>query len=423
MSDRDVDVLVVGAGPAGLSAAAELARAGVRRVEVLDREPEAGGIPRHSRHTGYGLRDLRRVLTGPQYARRLLAVAQDAGVTVRVATTVTGWAPPGPDGRRAITVTAPTGLESIAAGAVLLATGARERPRAARLVPGDRPAGVYTTGELQQAVLAKGGAGVAGRHAVVIGAEDVSYSAVMTLGHAGIEVVAMITDLPRAQSYPALAAAALLRYGVRAVTGATVAQVIGRDRVEAVELRHADGRTARIACDTVVFTGDWIPDHELARRAGLAMDAGTRGPVVSGRWATSMPGVFAAGNLVHPVATADVCALGARAAAGCVLQYLSASPPQPTATEVSVVAEPPLRWVVPQLVVPGDRPPDQFLIWPDAAVERPVLRAVQAGRLLHEQRLGRVLAPRRVAAISAGWVSAVDPDPGTGPVTLSLSPS
>jgi thioredoxin reductase len=435
---RDVDVLVVGAGPAGLTAAAELARAGVRRVEVLERELEAGGIPRHSHHTGYGMRDLRRVLTGPQYARRLLGSAQDAGVAVRLGATVTGWASPGPNGRRTVTVTAPAGLESITAGAVVLATGARERPRAARLVAGDRPAGVYTTGELQQAVLARhtGRAGRAGGgpagpwagiRAVVIGAEDVSYSAVMMLGHAGARVVAMVTDLPQMQSYPVFAVGALLRYGVRAVTDATVTRVIGRERVEAVELRHADGRTARIACDTVVFTGDWIPDHELARRAELAMDAGTRGPVVSSSWATSLAGVFAAGNLVHPVATADLCALGARAAAGCVLEYLSPTrptrPTRPTARtgspEVPVQVEPPLRWAVPQQVAPGARPPGRFLIWADREVPRPVLRVVQAGRMLHEQRLGRVMVPRRALPVVPGWVSGVDPH--AGPVTVSVT--
>ena len=424
-TERSVDVLVVGAGPAGLSIAAALASAGVPAVEVVEREPEPGGIPRHSRHTGYGLRDLHRALTGPQYAGRLLAAAGDAGVRVRVASTVTGW---GTDGNRALELTAPTGLERITAGAVVLATGARERARAARLVPGDRPAGVFTTGELQQAVEA--GLPI-GRRAVVVGAEHVSYSAVLTLRHAGVQVAAMVTELPRPQSYPVFAAGSLLRLGVRAVTGTTLTRVLGADRVEAVELRHAAGRTALLGCDTVVFTGGWIPDHELARRGGLELDDGTLGPVVGAGWRTSLPGVFAVGNLVHPVATADVCVLGARSAAAAVLDRwrrqvgagggAGEAWAAPAGAEVRVRAERPLRWVVPQRVSPSGPPPDRFLIWADAEVARPVLRVVQAGRVLHEQRLGRRLVPNRAVELPATWVSRTDPAPHSGPVTLTLA--
>ncbi len=143
-----VDVVVVGAGPAGLSAAAELRRLGAGSVLVADREAAAGGVPRHSWHTGYGLRDLRRVMTGPDYARALVDAAVAAGAELRLGTTVTGVASPaGP-----VMMTSASGVETVQAAAVLLATGCRERPRAARLVPGDRPAGVMTTGELQQRV-------------------------------------------------------------------------------------------------------------------------------------------------------------------------------------------------------------------------------------------------------------------------------
>jgi NADPH-dependent 2,4-dienoyl-CoA reductase/sulfur reductase-like enzyme len=141
------DVVVVGAGPAGLSAAIELRRLGLGSVLVADREAEAGGVPRHCFHSGYGLRDLRRVMTGPAYARTLAGTAVAAGAELRLGTTVTCV-----DGARAVTMTSSRGIETVPARAVLLATGCRERPRAARLVPGDRPAGVMTTGELQQRV-------------------------------------------------------------------------------------------------------------------------------------------------------------------------------------------------------------------------------------------------------------------------------
>src|SRR4051794_36445163 len=160
-------VLIVGAGPAGLSAAAELARTGRGDVLVLEREAEAGGIPRHSHHTGFGRRDLHRILTGPGYARRLVDRAAGAGAGIRTSAMVTGWAEDG-----SAEVTSPDGRFRVDAGAVLIATGARERPRSGRLVPGDRPDGVFTTGQLQNHVHRSRGR--PGRRAVVVGAELVS---------------------------------------------------------------------------------------------------------------------------------------------------------------------------------------------------------------------------------------------------------
>ncbi|HEY5151745.1 MAG TPA: FAD-dependent oxidoreductase, partial [Mycobacterium sp.] len=163
-----VDVAIVGGGPAGLAAAADLAARGLE-VVVLERESAAGGIPRHSDHLGYGIRDLRTVLTGPAYARRLVQRAGEAGAQIRTETMVTGWA-----GQRTLETTSPRGRELIDAGAVILATGARERPRSARLIPGDRPSGVYTTGHLQNVVNIAHR--TVGSRAVIVGAELVSYS-------------------------------------------------------------------------------------------------------------------------------------------------------------------------------------------------------------------------------------------------------
>ena len=313
-------VVVVGAGPAGLSAAVELRRLGAGPVLVADREPEPGGVPRHSWHTGYGLRDLRRVMTGPAYARSLVSAALAAGAELRTGTTVTGWTT-GPDGSHAVTMTSPAGRETVEAAAVLLATGCRERPRTARLVPGDRPAGVMTTGELQQRVYL-GGERLAGR-ALVVGAEHVSFSAALTLAHAGADVVALVTEYERQQSYAAFRFGAAVRWRVPVWTSSAVRRIAGRGRLEGVEVADVRTGAARfVPCEVVVFTGDWIPDHELARLAGLAMDPGTRGPAVDTTLATSLAGVFAAGNLVHAAETADIAALSGRHAARHIAAFL-----------------------------------------------------------------------------------------------------
>ena len=413
MSDllaRAVDVLVVGAGPAGLSAAMELARAGAGVVEVLDREQRPGGIPRHSHHTGYGLRDLHRAMTGPAYARRRTDLALEAGAWLRTGVTATGWAGP-----LTLETVSPGGLELITARAIVLATGARERPRSARLVPGSRPSGVYTTGQLQQAVYVHHQR--VGTRAVVVGAEHVSFSAALTLQHGGVRVAAMVTDLPRQQSYLAFRVAAAARYRFPLLTGSALTRLLGHPRLEAVEVRRPDGRLEVIEADTVVFTGDWIPDHELARRGALAIDPGTRGPSVDTALRTSRPGVFAVGNLLRGVETADVVALEGAAVSAQVLGHLSGAVPEP---DVAVRAEHPLRWVAPNRVGPTGPPPPRgrFVVWSTEFVARPVLEVRQGPRLLHRQRSGLTLVPNRPVDVSARWGSRVDLD--AGPVTVSL---
>ena len=129
MSNVHVAVAIVGGGPSGLTAAATLAPKVDGNVLVIEREAETGGIPRHSDHPGYGMRDLKRFMSGPAYARRLTGMAQDAGAVLETEAMVTGWS-----GERALHITSPRGLRTVTADAVVLATGARERPRPARLV-------------------------------------------------------------------------------------------------------------------------------------------------------------------------------------------------------------------------------------------------------------------------------------------------
>lgn len=435
----NVDVLVVGAGPAGLAAAIELRRLGIGRVLVVDREQAAGGIPRHSAHTGYGLRDLHRVLTGPAYARHYANAAAGAGAEIRTGTTVTGWAgsqptalagnqPTGPAGDltgdrpgvRSVTVTSPAGLETIDAAAVLLATGCRERPRPARLIPGDRPPGVMTTGELQQRVYL-GGERLPGR-ALVLGAEHVSFSAMVTLAHAGADVVALVTEQPRQQSYAVFPLAAAVRWRVPVWTSTAIRRVIGRSDLAGVELADLrTGATRVVECDTLVLTGDWIPDQELARAAGIGIDPGTRGPAVDTALESCVSHVFAAGNLVHAAETADVAALGGRHAARHIAAALHDPPAgarRLPARRVPVTVAAPLRWISPNAVrVPLVPPPrGRFLLRSEIFRRHARLEVRQDGRLLATARAS--LVPARPVRLDAGWLARVDP--AGGPVRVLL---
>lgn len=390
------DVLVVGAGPAGLATASHLAAAGVS-VLVVDRDDAPGGVPRHADHPGFGLRDRRRPQRGPAYAAALLDEAVREGAEVVPGTTVTSVSPDG----RTVALTSPTGREILSPAAVVLATGCRERPRSALLVPGSRPAGVYTTGWLQRAVhLAHEPVGT---RAVVIGAEHVSYSAVVTLAEAGCRTVAMVTEQPRTTTFAAFDVAARARYRFRLLTRTTVTAIIGRDRVTAVEVTAA-GRTTRIPCDTVVFTGDWIAEHTLGREMGLAM--GSRGPLVDQGLRTSAPGVVAAGNLVHAAAPAEACAADGATAAASVLAWLDdeAWPPG-----VPVLAGPDLAWCTPGRITPRGVGP----VTVEAArpLRAPEFRLEQDDRVLWRGRRPWAM-PTRPLSLPADWQPRVDPTGG-----------
>lgn len=407
-----VAVAIIGGGPAGLTTAATLAPLVGGGVLVIEREAETGGIPRHSDHPGYGIRDLKRFINGPAYARRLTQTARDAGARLETQAMVTGWA-----GERRLQITSPLGRRVVEADAIVLATGARERPRPARLIPGDRPDGVYTTGQLQNLVHLHHAP--VGSRAVVIGAELVSWSAVMTLREAGCATVAMISAYPHSEAYAAfrIPGRALLKRPV--LTRTRVVSIDGKDRVRSVTVQNLDtGARSTIECDTVVTTGDWIPDHELARLGGIELDSGTRGPLVDANLRTTTPGVFAVGNLLHPVDTADGAALDGRHVAPKIADWLRTKSIVPQG--IRVRAARPFRWVAPQLITPdgavaarGD-----LLLWTDVFRRAPKLRAVQDGRTLAEKRTPWPAAPGRV--YRAPWALVAGADPAGGDVTIEL---
>jgi thioredoxin reductase len=408
-------VAVVGGGPAGLAAAVELRRRGLSEVVVLEREGEAGGIPRHARHQGFGLRDLRRPLTGPAYARRWADLARKAGAEVLEETMVTGCAPSNEAGPGALELTSPRGRSTLKPAAIVLATGCRERPRSAQLVPGSRPAGVMTTGMLQQLVYLRGMP--AGRRALVVGAEHVSFSAIPTLAHGGARTIALTTELPRHASIAAFRIGARLRYGVPVWTRTRVSAIRGRGRVEEVELTNADtGAVRSVECDTVVFSADWIPDHELAVMAGAELDPATRGPAVDSALRSSRPGVFAAGNLLHGAEQADVAALSGRHAAAGVVRYLEDG--RWPEKRVPIVCKPPLGWIAPNVVAGPDAPPrDRFALRAHDFLRAPSIEIVQGESAVWSGRLARLM-PGRSTRIPHGWTARVDP--GGGEVTMRL---
>jgi Pyridine nucleotide-disulphide oxidoreductase len=203
-------------------------------------------------------------------------------------------------------------------------------------------------------------------------------------------------------------------------TRSRIVGIEGRGRVRAAVIENLEtGSRVRVDCDTVVFTGDWIPDHELARTGGLAMDPATRGPLVDAGLRTSSPGVFAVGNLLHPVDTADGAALDGRHVAAAVTGWLERRDEPPKA--VRIRTDGPFRWVAPQLVSPGGgvAARGDLLFWVDEYRRLPRLRAVQDGRTLATRRTLWPAAPGRV--YRAPWPLVAGADPAGGDVTISFA--
>ena len=294
------DVVIVGAGPTGLAAATELKKMGIKRVLVLDRESEAGGIPRHCGHPPFGLLEFHRVMTGPSYAKRLVALAEDVGVEVSTKTTVISL-----DSGGRLNVVSPAGKGELKAKRVLLATGTRETPRSARMVSGSRPLGICTTGTLQSMVYLKNL--IPFRRPLVIGTEIVSFSALLTCRKAGIQPVAMLEEQPRPTvRWPIHHAARL--FGVELFVRTGIINILGKDRVKAVLVSDNNGNRREIICDGVLFTGRFTPESSLVRMGHLDLDLKTDGPRVDQFGRCSDPSYYAAGNLLNqPVEVAGKC--------------------------------------------------------------------------------------------------------------------
>ncbi len=294
------DVAIIGGGPAGLAAATELRKNGIKRVVVLDRETEAGGIPRHCGHPPFGIVEYKRVLTGPSYAKRVVATAVDAGVEIVLKTTVTAL---GREGR--LTIISPDGPGELQAKRVILATGTRETPRSARMVSGQRALGICNTGTLQSMVYLKNR--IPFKHPVVVGTEIVSFSALFTCKKAGIRPVAMLEEGPRTTVMWPINYSSKL-FGVPLFLNTAIIDIKGHERVESIRISDKNGNEKELTCDGVLFTGGFTPESSLVRMSHLKLNQGTGIPIVDQYGRCSDPVYYAAGNvLLKPVKVAGKC--------------------------------------------------------------------------------------------------------------------
>lgn len=339
MNPREIDVLIIGGGPAGVAAALALRQQGVARVVLLEREAELGGATRHCSHSPFGMLEYHRVFIGSAYGRRLAADAQQAGVEIRTQHSVVYF-----DGDASVLVSSPRGVETLSARRIITATGARETPRSARLLSGERPIGVITTATLQAYVAFHGL--MPFRRPLIVGSELVSMSAILTCLSQAARPVALI----EAQSH--LIARAPICWlphllGIPVHRQTTLVDIQGGDRVEAVTLQT--GTVLRqLACDGVLLTGQFIPEAALFLLPPYGVQQGSAGPLIDQDGRLANPLHFAAGNVLRGIETGGWAFREGRAVGRAVAADLRNGPAQEQAIPVAHAA--PVKLVVPGAV-------------------------------------------------------------------------
>ncbi len=292
------DVAVIGGGPAGLAAA--LAAAEYADVTIIERDSELGGILQQCIHNGFGNFIFKKMMTGPEYAHHFIDKVRKAGIDVMLNSSVIEI-----EGKsKKIVVASPSVMEEIGAKAIVLAMGCRERSRAQILIPGTRPAGVYTAGTAQRLINIDGV--MPGSRVVILGSGDVGLIMARRLTLEGAEVEGVYEIMPEPGGLTRNIAQCLDDYGIPLHLSHTVTDIKGKERVEGVTVSKVDGNmhpiggTERfVPCDTLILAVGLIPENELSKQAGIAMDGRTGGAYVDEHMETSVPGIFACGNVVH----------------------------------------------------------------------------------------------------------------------------
>jgi NADPH-dependent 2,4-dienoyl-CoA reductase/sulfur reductase-like enzyme len=370
------DVVIVGGGPAGLAAAVS-AKKQQAKVAILERNGELGGILEQCIHAGFGLHVFKEELTGPEYAERFIDQVEDLDIDVFLNTMVLDITKD-----RHVSAICGEGVLHFEAGAVVLAMGCRERTRGAIRIPGDRGAGVFTAGIAQRYINLENMK--PGTKAVILGSGDIGLIMARRLTLEGIEVEGVYEIMPYPNGLYRNIINCLDDFGIPLHLSTTITRINGKDRVHSVEVAKVDehrqpipGTEREIACDTVLLSVGLIPENELSRKAGVALDPVTKGPVVDENLETEVPGIFACGNVLHVHDVVDYVTAEAEEAGEKAALYAKNALKKSDAS-VAVHAEGPVRYTVPEFVDPEDGADKKIKFRVGAPIEKGVT-VIKAG--------------------------------------------
>ncbi len=392
------DLAVIGGGPAGMAAAVEAAKDSAGRVLILERDKELGGILNQCIHNGFGLHYFKEELTGPEYAQRFAEQVKEGNIEVMTDTMVLDIT----EDKTIYAVNTQKGYQQIKAKAIVLAMGCRERTRGAIGIPGERPAGVFTAGTAQRYLNMEGY--LVGKRAVILGSGDIGLIMARRLSLEGAKVLACVELMPYSNGLNRNVVQCLHDFDIPLYLSHTITRITGSPRVESVTISKVDekripGTEITFDCDTVLLSVGLIPENEVAKTAGIALDPRTKGPVVYENMETSIEGIFAAGNTVHVHDLVDYVTAESQRAGRCAAEYVKGG--RQSQGELAVTTGNAVNYTVPQKIHLPTQKPVEIFFRVAAPMENKaiVVTAAETGEeLLRLKRLH--LAPGEMEKIS-----------------------
>ena len=395
-----VDVLVIGAGPAGMAAAIAAKEAGIENLLVLEREQNMGGILRQCIHNGFGLHRFKEELTGPEYAQRDIDKVNELGIEVRTGTTVLSI-----DEDRFVTaVSREKGIQLFEAGAIILAMGCRERPRGALATPGTRCAGIYSAGTAQKFVNLEGY--MPGKRCVILGSGDIGLIMARRMTLQGAKVLACVELMPYSSGLNRNIVQCLQDYDIPLYLSHTVIDIQGKDRLSGVTVAEVDanrqpipGTEKHFDCDTLLLSVGLIPENELTEMAHVEMSPLTSGAIVDDSLQTSKEGIFACGNVLHVHDLVDFVSAESFKAGKAAAEYVQGKKRE--GTYINLKDGDGVRGVVPQKLLKPDGEAEtvQVMFRPAGVYQNATVRVMDGEReVLKQKKL--IFTPGEMAEIN-----------------------
>ena len=391
MTEIPVDIIIIGAGPAGLAAAIAAKKAGIDSLIVFERDEIPGGILNQCIHTGFGLHRFKVELTGPEYAHRDIVEAEKLGIDIRLGITVLDL-----NQDKIVTcISHEKGLEKYKAKAVILAMGCRERPRGALATPGTRPAGVYAAGTAQKFLNMQGY--MPGKNIVILGSGDIGLIMARRMILQGANVLACVEIMPYSSGLNRNIVQCLEDFKIPLYLEHTVVDIKGKNRLESVTVVKEDssrtpipGSEFEIPCDTLLLSVGLIPENELTNCANAQISRVTSGPVVNSHYETSVEGIFACGNVLHVHDLVDYVSSESAVSGEKAAEYVLGK--RDTSKLIDVVDGKGVRGCVPQKIFIDDKQGIDLMFRPDNVYKNHYLTLTAGDKVLMSQRK-MILAP------------------------------